>query len=382
MKDEQTPDLIIQAGGLYLSFIEFVNRRMHEIIANLHMHTPYSDGHLTHQEIAQAAMRSGLDVVIVTDHNVWVNGPEGYYKEDKQHVLLLVGEEIHDQAREPQKNHLLAIGVGRDLASLASDPQRLVDGIRQAGGLSFLAHPVDPAAPAVGETDISWVDWEIQGFTGIELWNGFSEFKSHLSTKLHAVFYAFNFSRIARGPFRETLRKWDELHSLGRRIVAVGGSDAHALPARLGPLRRTLFPFELHFRAINTHLMIPKPLSGDMFEDRRLILEALRQGHAFIGYDLPHPTRGFRFSAQGRDGAAIMGDGTHCQNGVTLQIRLPIRTECRLIKDGKPIKTWKNRENCTYITAEPGVYRVEVYINYLGRRRGWIYSNPIYVREK
>ena len=49
-------------------------------------------------------------------------------------------------------------------------------------------------------------------------------------------------------------------------------------------------------------------------------------------------------------------------------------------KDGKPVKTWRMRENCTYITSEPGVYRVEAYIHFRGRRRGWIFSNPIYIR--
>ena len=31
---------------------------MHEIVINLHMHTPYSDGHGTHDDIAQAAIRA------------------------------------------------------------------------------------------------------------------------------------------------------------------------------------------------------------------------------------------------------------------------------------------------------------------------------------
>jgi predicted metal-dependent phosphoesterase TrpH len=53
---------------------------MHEIVVNLHMHTPFSDGHGTHAEIARAAMSAGLDAVIVTDHNVWVNGVQGYYR--------------------------------------------------------------------------------------------------------------------------------------------------------------------------------------------------------------------------------------------------------------------------------------------------------------
>ncbi len=53
---------------------------MHEIVVNLHMHTRYSDGSGTHKDIAHAAIKSGLDAVIVTDHNVLVQGMEGYYQ--------------------------------------------------------------------------------------------------------------------------------------------------------------------------------------------------------------------------------------------------------------------------------------------------------------
>jgi hypothetical protein len=353
---------------------------MHELTLNLHMHTPYSDGHSTHAQIAQAAMRAGLDAVIVTDHNVWVHGPEGYYREGERRVLLLIGEEIHDQTREPQKNHLLVFGAGIELAPLAADPQKLLDGVRKSGGLAFAAHPVDPPAPAFGEADLSWVDWDLQGLTGIELWNGFSEFKARLRSRLHAVYYAFNPKRVARAPFPQAIKRWDDMLAEGKKVVAIGGSDAHALPARMGPLRRTVFPYDYHFRAINTHLLLPQPLSGDLHEDRRLVLEALRMGTAFIGYDLPAPTHGFRFTAQGSGGVVQMGQETTAQSGVTFQIRLPGRAECRLLKDGKVIKTWRKRENYTYITSEPGVYRVEVYIHYLGRKRGWIFSNPIYVR--
>jgi hypothetical protein len=38
-----------------------------------------------------------------------------------------------------------------------------------------------------------------------------------------------------------------------------------------------------------------------------------------------------------------------------------------------------DREVLTHITKEPGIYRAEVYLDYLGRHRGWIFSNPIYV---
>jgi PHP domain len=150
---------------------------MHELVVNLHMHTHYSDGHCSHPEIVKAALKCGLDVVIVTDHNVWVQGPEDYYRDGGRKVLLLVGEEIHDQSRSPQKNHLIVLGANRELAPLAYDPQFLLDSVRKAEGFAFIAHPVDPASPAVNEGDLSWVDWDLRGFSGIELWNGMSEFQ-------------------------------------------------------------------------------------------------------------------------------------------------------------------------------------------------------------
>jgi hypothetical protein len=355
---------------------------MHEISVNLHMHTVYSDGSATHAEIARAALRAGVDVVIVTDHNVRVEGPEDYYREGERRVLLLVGEEIHDQNRRPQKSHLLVFGAGRELATLAWDLPRLLEGVRKAGGLSFIAHPLDPAAPSVGEDDISWVDWQVSGYNGLELWNGLSEFKTRLKTRLHALYYAYNPARIASGPFPEVLRRWDELLASGQRIVAIGGSDAHALPARLGPFRRVIFPYEFHFQTINTHLLLEKPLSGELETDRRLIYDAFRHGRLFVGYDLPAPTRGFRFTANGYEGSAQMGEEISSVRGVTLQVRLPIPAECRLVRHGEVIQTWEAQQHCAYITSQPGAYRAEAYINFLGQRRGWIFSNPIYVKGK
>jgi hypothetical protein len=353
---------------------------MHEIIVNLHMHTPYSDGSSSHAEIAQAALKSDVDAIIVTDHNVWVQGPEDYYRDGKRSVLLLVGEEIHDQALQPQKNHLLVFGAERELAVHAYDTQRLIDRVHQAGGLAFIAHLYDPAAPAVGEDDISWVDWSVRGYTGIELWNSMSEFKSLLRTRLHALYYALNPHRVAHAPSSQVLQKWDELLLKGQKVVAIGGSDAHALHATLGPIHRVIFPYEFHFRCINTHVLAQQPLSGDPRADRHLILDAMRGGNAFVGYDLPASTRGFRFTAQGKEQTAQMGEEIRAKFGLTFSIRLPRPTECRLLKDGQVVKTWQKRDTCIHITAEPGVYRVEAYIDYLGSRRGWIFSNPIYVK--
>jgi hypothetical protein len=76
-----------------------------------------------------------------------------------------------------------------------------------------------------------------------------------------------------------------------------------------------------------------------------------------------------------------MGEEIPSKGGVTLQVRLPRPAETILFKDGQPVKTWLKRETCAHVASEPGVYRIEVYIDYLGKRRGWIFTNPIYVKD-
>ncbi|MCX6059257.1 MAG: CehA/McbA family metallohydrolase [Chloroflexi bacterium] len=353
---------------------------MQEVVVNLHMHTRYSDGSGTHHDIARAAFAAGVDAVIVTDHNVLVQGFEGYYKEKNKKILMLIGEEIHDQTRDPQKNHLLVFGAGRELATFAENPQLLINQVRDAGGLSFLAHPDDPETPAFKELDISWDDWSVQNYTGIELWNALSELKTVVPTKLHGAVYAFFPSFVAHQPIPATIARWDELLSHGQRVVAIGGSDAHALHMSLAAIHRVIFPYEFHFRTVNTHVMLADSLSGEVNTDKKAIYAALAEGHCFVGYDLPASTRGFRFTAQGHDKAVIMGDELPAKGGVTLQAKFPSEAEIRLLKDGDVIQTWKNRKSITHITTEAGVYRLEAYRKYLGKLRGWIYSNPIYVR--
>jgi hypothetical protein len=353
---------------------------MQEVVVNLHMHTRYSDGSGTHHDIARAAFAAGVDAVIVTDHNVLVQGFEGYYKEKNKKILMLIGEEIHDQTRDPQKNHLLVFGAGRELATFAENPQQLINQVRDAGGLSFLAHPDDPETPAFKELDISWDDWSVQNYTGIELWNALSELKTVVPTKLHGAFYAFFPSFVAHHPIPATIARWDELLSHGQRVVAIGGSDAHALHMSLAAIHRVIFPYEFHFRTVNTHVIVADSLSGEVNADKKAIYAELAEGHCFVGYDLPASTRGFRFTAQGHDKAVIMGDELPAKGGVTLQAKFPSEAEIHLLKDGNVIQTWKNSKSITHITTEAGVYRLEAYRKYLGKLRGWIYSNPIYVR--
>jgi hypothetical protein len=352
-----------------------------EYVGNLHNHTVYSDGHGTHQDLARAALQAGLDFVIATDHNLWIDGLDGYRYLGDRRVLLLTGEEVHDQSRQPQKNHLLIYEARAELAPHASDPQGLIDAAKQAGGLSFIAHPVDPAAPAVHEPDLSWVNWEVDGYTGIEIWNFMTEFKSRLRSIPAAIYYAYRPERIAVAPFEETLKLWDRLLARRAPVVAIGGADAHALPARLGPLRRTLFPYAFHFRGVNTHVLLSEEWSGDVLADRKRLFQAIRRGHCFVANDLLGSAAGFRFTASSDAGEALMGDSLKRLFGATLRIRLPRRAEISLLRDGQLEAHWPLSDTAVHNIKHPGIFRVEVHRRAFGRRCGWIYSNPIIIRD-
>jgi len=353
---------------------------MHELIVNLHIHSIYSDGSQSHKKIAEAAIISGVDVIIITDHNIKIKNLDGYIESNGKRVLMLTGEEVHDMTCLPPRNHLLVLNSESELTTFGVNSQWLIDRVGSVGGLSFLAHPFEQDMLFTNEPGIPWTDWEDTGFTGIELWNGFSDIR-RAKNMLHAILLAFFPEFISVSPQERTLQKWDELLSTKKKVVAIGGSDAHALHLKLGLLKRVVFPYSFHFTAINTHLYIPQPLSGIMEKDRELIYKALGQGNAFIGYDLPAPTKGFRFTAQGKSTQASLGEEIEIGDGITFQINLPVPCECRLLKDGQVIKQWEEHQIHTYISKEPGVYRIECYVDFLGQKRGWIFTNPIYVKS-
>ena len=351
---------------------------MFEYRGNMHMHTPYSDGDKWHAEIAEDAIKAGLDFIIVTDHNIWVDGVEGYYEGELGRVLLLVGEEVHDVRRDPQANHFLAYGAELELSPYASDPQDLIDATSDWGGYSFLAHPFDPAAPDLGEDSLGWVDWDIHGFTGLEIWNFMSNFKGHLGNKIQTARAAFYPERVIVGPQPETLAKWDNLLTSGLKVTAVGNSDAHGLTYKMGPVARKIFPYEFLFKAINTHILLDEELTGDLETDRKLVLGAIGNGNCWVAYDLPASTDGFRFSGQSKT-KGIMGDTILLESGATLQVIAPGNCSIRLIGDGEVVAEGHNIVNLTYYPMSPGAFRAECYVNYIGMERGWIFSNPIYI---
>jgi hypothetical protein len=356
---------------------------MPEIVGNLHLHTSTSDGVKTHAEVAAAAIRAGLDVMIYTDHNITVAGMEGWYQDPAsgREVLRLMGQEINDVRLEPELNHLLCFFVTEDLQPLAANPQRLIDAIHERGGLTFLAHPLERPGIAGAQQTYPWVNWEIAGFTGIELWNAMTDVKWQLRTKKRGVLGAYLPNLALTGPFPEVLAKWDELLATGQKVVAIGNSDAHGMAFSLGPLRRTIYPYEFLFQAVNTHILLETPLARPVGQARQQIRQALSQGHCFVSYDRLTSSRGFSFTAESGSAQAGMGDTLELQGAGMLRVSSPHPAKLRLLRNGRLLAETTGVKLEVEIT-EPGVYRVEAYRHFWGWLRGWVFTNPIYVDQE
>lgn len=362
----------------------------HEYFGNIHMHTTHSDGVGDFDELVQAAAKVGLSFVFVTDHNVLVREEEEGYRHG---VLTLVGEEVHDPKLKPPGNHLLCLGVEEDLTHLGADPQQLIDGVRAQGGLPFLAHPIERYTELI-PTHYPWHNWDVQNFHGIELWNYMSNFRGMVSSRWQALVMGFFPHWFTTGPLPEMLEKWDEL-TAERPVVALGGVDVHAETYNLGPIYRCFLPYEHCARALNTHILTNTPFTGPqsaapadasdpgVSHDRRLVLGALRHGHCWLGYDLVAWSTGFRFWAENDRGGGVMGDTIRpaATSAVTrFVVEAPDSGQIRLLRNGRQVAESQGKR-LEHTDDQPGVYRIEVWKKRWGKPRGWIFSNPIYVRE-
>jgi hypothetical protein len=140
-----------------------------------------------------------------------------------------------------------------------------------------------------------------------------------------------------------------------------------------------LDPYERSFRLVRLHLL----LASGKGLDTETLKTALASGHCFIGFDLFSDSTGFRFTGSNANQTVIQGDEISLGNGVRLDVVAPISSRIVLLRDGHSIQSEGGVTRKEFSVAEPGSYRVELYLPQLHGGIGeqpWIISNPIYVK--
>jgi hypothetical protein len=328
-----------------------------------HVHSTCSDGTATVPEIAAAARAAGADAVLLTDHDTLAArraGFEGFH----DGVLVLVGMEI-----SPRGGHFLAFGLDEEVAHEGRTEEEICAEVSARGALGFAAHPFSTGS-AISKTigrPHPWGSLETCAMTGIELWSAVTEGAERCaSLRELAAFLRRPEDAIDRIP-AANLERWDRLCAR-RRVVAIGGLDAHQSGFRIRGRVFSPHPHERLFRTLRTHVLIYGEPGASA------IYDALREGRCYLAVDSLRPARGFRFWADGERGELAMGQETEAGTW-WLRARLPAPADVRLVRDGRVVEQSRS-DSVDFAATGPGVFRVEAEIDGLT----WIVSNPIYLR--
>lgn len=309
----------------------------------VHVHSflgGHSDG--TFSEIIAAAQANQLQFVFMTEHTE---------KDFDTAAMTLQG--VHGGVLFLNGNEVSAGNGDRTLV---------------LNDLSIVAYPEE------------FKNWDTPGVDGVEIYNVYTN-----SKRINPVVAFFDvlwsrrsypelmFALYLERP-NESLKKWDQALTRSR-MVGIGGNDAHAnigvsLKDSAGKtlLGIELDPYEVSFRLVRLHVLIEE---GKALEAASL-LEAVRAGHCYVGFDFLGDASGFSFEAED----TIQGDEIAFREGMKMRVRSPLPGRIVVFKDGAVFLEENGATSREFEVKEKGVYRVEVY---LFGDKPWIISNPIYV---
>jgi hypothetical protein len=337
-----------------------------EVVGVYHIHSRYSDGRKTPDQIARIAAEAGLDFIILTDHgkpNYASLASQGW----KDGLLELAGSEL-----SVSRGHMVGLDFSQPSRTFSQNAELAALEIKALGGFSIIAHPYSKTRWSWGTSD---------EFSGIEIIDADTMIQKNV---LRALLYLpamlvqpkVTLLRIIDPPGR-TLRKWEELNSRNnlpgqRRVYAYFSADAHFL-------YRAVFP------VFHLHVLLEKPLSREFEPARRQVFSGLRCGRFFNAVDAAAKADGFNFWAENDGKIYPMGTELDRPAGpVKLRIRtpFPFAHETRLVCNGQIF--WRSGEKeMVFEAKEAGAYHVEVYLRErspLNAAVPWILSNPVFLR--
>jgi len=307
--------------------MEYTLEELRWLKGDLHTHSVHSDGTFTLREKADICEEAGLDFLGLTDHNA-ASQNEAFPRD--VNTLFIPGMEL-----TTNRGHLNLFGVKdpiRDFRVNSNEELHLrLKEAREKGAYISLNHP------HCRNTGWRW-DWDFD-YDWVEVWNG---------------------------PWREdnqdALDWWQEQLVSGRRLVAVGGSDAHRPD-----------PYVIH--GMPTTWVYSKSLTSSE------ILKSIDKGHVVLSYSPKGPFISLTC------GTCMMGDVCEDKNQ-------PVQLNVRDVQYSDVVKVISNQGIEKEIMIEEGqdsldllwgvddrsFYRVEVwrYFPEVKSRLLAALSNPVY----
>ncbi len=383
----------------------------------MHSHSEVShDSEATPAEIAAALKKAKCQFICMSDH--YVDGKADYSLGKKgmfDDILFIRGFEM--------KDGLMPWGLPDDTVFPNDMPSAdMAKKVRELGGVTSVSH---------AET---WRPWEIQQLDAMEIYNihtdlifkGLGRYSRDEVAKEFLINFRSYGDQTLRYMFDEVVvmllkQKWDQ-QNLRRKMTGIAANDIHQnvgirgvytdrdtfllldtghsdpkkcikeiklnfftrmlVSACFGPLdvNKELFridadPYERSSRFVNTHL-----LAKDLSE--RSIIDAIRQGRAFVAFNMIGDAAGFAYVAQSGDKRVTMGERIAFAPDLKLLAEAPLPCKFILMRNGEQVTTQEGR-SFEFTVKAPGKYRIEAALpavwplsSYLAWD-SWIIANPI-----
>ena len=350
------------------------NYELYDYTGSIHIHTIYSDGSGTPEEIAKVAGKLGIDFLVISDHDTLgalIDNKEGY----SNNVLVLTGIEISSEI-----GHYITYSPYSDFKFYdRKNSLNQLKNNKSTENYSAICHPFHPKTPIK--------NWNYRGFDAVEIFNGDSQWRDD---SLFEIFETFLGSFLCKNPLNKlvdypekNIEKWSELIK-ERKIFQIGSTDAHA-NIKVTEGFSIKFPsYEQTLKFVKTHILMEEKLSGIVDKDKVNIFNSLKKGRCYTEIGNFSDPIGFIFKGESAYNVAYIGDDI--KGKVKLSVFVPDTTNIIIkLYNNNEIVYSSDSYKIEYTTTEPGAYWVEVFQIrkkfpfFRKMERPWIISNPIFV---
>ncbi len=358
--------------------IKTENQIYNDYKGSIHVHTAIG-GHSTgsFDELIFGATINALDFVVMTEHtSEFFDSSELTLRGSHQGILFVNGQEVETASRD--RFLLLNGSAEAGKANKISTPEFLQQ-IHADNKLAFITYPE------------KYQTWDAD-FDGIEV------FSLHTNAKnmnlyfvlFDALWSYYSYPELVLAKYfqrpGENLQKFDEVANQ-KKSTLFAGTDAHSNigfhlfgdDAGNKIINIKLDAYKTIFHTVRNHVLLEK----DQEFNQENLLDALKNGHCFVGFDVLSETEGFFFAADNGAERKIMGDEIALTENVILRVVTPQIARIVIFKNGEKVFEETNKTEINFHVKEKGTYRTEVYIDSLGSpfdKMPWIISNPIYVK--
>lgn len=360
----------------------------------IHVHSNFSDGGGTPDEIAEAAKAAGHDFVILTDHNNYDARKKGYERAYGNTDLFVETESSLPVGHTVSFFSLSDKLKNSDRQSIEEASYKQFLKTEETPGLFIaIAHPSNVKNPW-SRLDEYADGWEVVNFD--------SSWQRQLADRpfdfiLTAAIYPFN-EYLSALRFFEVYNKdftsWDEMTSRKTGHFAYLAHDTHS-KLKLSNHRSLSWPGYLQtFKMAANVLFLKEPRSFDFETRKKQFYQSLKEGRLAIVYQALAPFEGNEWKVVCGEQNFTVGDTVKGFSNCEAQIQTPVtpfKKIVRLVRNGEIIReivVAKTSSNAVKLPlTRTGVYRVEVLAArhtalrlLLNRLVPYVFYNPIYLQ--